>query len=267
MERAPSAWAKVAASAALTVGVSAAWMPLRDHLPNTDLALLLVLLVGALGWLSGRASALVAAICAAVAFDVLDTRPYGALTISRGEDVTTALALLLTGLLVGAGAARLARFHRSEDHRTDALAVMMEVSGLVATGEEHGLVTEAMRTELLRALDLASCEYHVGPPAGARPLVARDGRLVGLISSTGNGRVQIDLPVWSQGEIVAHYRLTPRRSSPTKDELRVALSLADQAGAAMSKESDPRPEPPAPQGNLRLLPASRPETAPPASLA
>jgi hypothetical protein len=91
--------------------------------------------------------------------------------------------------------------------------------------------------------------------------------LVGLISSSGKGHRQIDLPIWHQGEIVAHYRLTPGKSSPSKDELRVALSLADQAGAAMGNEDHPLPEPPDRSDKLRLIPAISPEEARPGSLA
>ena len=157
----------------------------------------------------GPTPSVLAAVAAAVAFDVMDARPYGALTMSRGADVTTALILLVTGLLIGAGAARLARYRRSQDNRSDALAVVMEASGLVATGEEQQLVTEALGTELCRALRLVACELDAAPPNGTRPSVARDGSLVGLLSPTGrDAPPAIDLPVWCQGEVVAHYRLT-----------------------------------------------------------
>jgi hypothetical protein len=247
-----SSWIKLVVAGALPLVISAAWIPLRDRLPNTDLALLLVLVIGTVGWLAGPLASLVSAVVAAVAFDVMDTRPYGALTMSRGVDITTALILLATGLLVGAGGARLGRYQKSGDQRTDALAIVMEASSLVATGEEQPLITEALGAELSRALDLVACEFHARPPNGTRPLVSRDGSLVGLLSPAGSGTsAQIDLPIWCHGQVVAHYRLTlgPRR--PSREELRVALSLADQAGAAMaSTHPDP---PPRPAQRLRLL--------------
>jgi K+-sensing histidine kinase KdpD len=225
-------------------------------LPDADLALVLVVVIATLGWLAGARAALISATCAAVAFDVLDTRPYGALTMTRGVDVATALILLATGLLVGAGAARLARYRTSEDHRSDALAVVMEASGLVATGEQHQLITEALREELLRALDLAACEFHSQPPTGTRPLVTREGGVVGLLSGPADQKAsQMDLPVWCQGQIAAHYRLTLGHKRPTPGELRVALSLADQAGAAMAN-INPLPPRPKEPGRLRLVPSS-----------
>lgn len=243
------------------LAVSAAWVPLRDRLPNTDLALGLVLLIGVAGWIAGPRASLLSAATAAASFDLIDTRPYGTLTISRGTDVTTALALLVTGLLVGMGAARLARYRRSEDGRSDALAVVMEASGLVATGEERRLITAALGAELLRSLELQGCEFHAEPPDGRRPSVARNGALVGLVTTpSGDAPEQIDLPVWSQGEVVGHYRLTVGRKRPTRDELRVALSLADQAGAAVAgQRSGPDLPPPAggPHPRLRLLNPTR----------
>lgn len=238
------------------VSASAAWVPLRDELPNTDLALALVLIIGVAGWLAGPRAALVSAAAAAASFDLLDTRPYGTLTISRGTDVTTALVLLVTGILVGAGAARLARYHRSEDDRTDALAVVMEASGLVATGGEDRLITAALASELKRSLELSGCEFHSEPPDGRRPSVARDGSLVGLVTTpSGEPSERLDLPIWSQGEVVGHYRLYIGKKMPSRDELRIALSLADQAGAALAGGGD-RSQPPR-GGRLRLLNPTR----------
>lgn len=251
-------WTELAVAGAVPVAVSAGWIPLRDRLPNTDLALVLVLVIATVGFLAGARQSLASAVAAAVAFDVLDTRPYGTITMSRGLDITTALILLATGLLVGAGGARLARYRKSEDHRADALAVVMEVSGLVATGEERQLITEALGAELLRTLELVAWEFHGRPPSGRRPSVARDGSLVGLLSPlSSHTSPQVDLPIWCQGEVVAHYRLTLGTKRPSQEELRVALSLADHAGAAMS-HTDPPPPPHAQSTRLRLLPSATP---------
>ena len=250
-----SSWPKLLLVSVLPVAVAAAWIPLRGQQPNTDLALLLVLIIAVVGWWAGPVASLASATTAAVAFDLLDTRPYGALTMSRGVDITTALILLATGLLVGAGAARLARYHKSQDHRSDALAVVMEASGLVATGQEQRLVTEALRAELLRALELVACDFHPEPPSGTRPSVARDGSLVGLLIATGNDESpRIDLPIWCQGEVVAHYRLALGANRPSTEELRMALSLADQAGAAMASADHNPPDRLERSAGLRLVP-------------
>jgi hypothetical protein len=246
-------WTRLALAGALPLAVAAAWIPLRDRLPNTDLALLLVLVIAMVGWLIGPAAAVCSAVVASVAFDVLDAPPYGALTMARGNDISTALILLATGGLVGAGAARLARYHDADGRRTDALAVVMEASRLTATGEEQRLVTAALGAELKRALQLVDWEVHCRPPSGTRPSVARDGQLVGLVGSVSSGTSpQIDLPIWRKGEVVAHYRLTLGPTRPSQAELRVAVSLADQAGAAMA-ETQPDPPPPSPRPPMLRL--------------
>jgi hypothetical protein len=134
--------------------------------------------------------------------------------------------------------------------------VVIEASGLVATGEDQQLITEALGEELLRALELGSCELHAEPPTGSRPTVSRDGSLVGLFRTETSSPPQIDLPVWSQGEVVAHYRLTLGPKRPSRQELRVALSLADQAGAAMANAGHHPPPPRGQAAPLRLLPST-----------
>ena len=71
--------------------VAAAWIPLRSDLPNTDVALLLVLCVGAVAMVGGRGRRWSERWRAATAFDLFDTPPYGQLYMTRGRDVVTTL--------------------------------------------------------------------------------------------------------------------------------------------------------------------------------
>jgi Domain of unknown function (DUF4118) len=243
-------WLGPLCAAAVAVAVAVAWMPVRERFPGTDLALLLVLVVGVCGWVFGVSAAALSALAAAVAFDVLDTRPYGNLAISRGSDAITAAFLLVTGLVVGVGAARLARYRRGAGRRRDYFAVVMEASDLAATGGGHRLVAEAIGAELTRALMLRGCDFCPLPPDGTRPCVARDGSLVGSIP-TGAARLSVlDLPVWSHGEVVGHYQMKLGDKVPSRAELRVAISLADQAGASFAGSESP--EPINPDGGRRL---------------
>jgi K+-sensing histidine kinase KdpD len=238
----------VAAGAVPAAG-SAAWIPIRDRLPNTDLALALVLILAGIGWRAGVRATAIGSLSAGLSFDLLATRPYGTLAISQGTDVLTALILVATGILVGLGASRLSRYHSSESSRADTLAIFMEASDLVATGQERKLVAAALATELQRELSLMDCLFVPEPPRGLHPTVARDGSLVGLVTSDPKRDRRIDLPIWSQGEVSGHYQLILGTRRPSREDLRMAISLADQAGAAMSA---PRPDPPPPV--LRALP-------------
>lgn len=49
---------------------------------------------------------------------------------------------------------------------------------------------------------------------------------------------EVDLPVRNQGLVLGHFLLTPRPVIPvTDEELRVAVAIADQVGAAISGSS------------------------------
>lgn len=78
----------------LPLGVAAAWIPLRATLPNTDVALLLVLAVGAVSLAGGRWASVIGSFGGAAAFDVFDTPPYGQLIQSRARDVVTTVVLV-----------------------------------------------------------------------------------------------------------------------------------------------------------------------------
>ena len=75
-------------------------VPVRSDLPNTDVALLLVLCVGAVAMVGGRQAVLVGSLAGATAFDYFDTSPYGQLFITRGRDIATTVVLVGASLLV-----------------------------------------------------------------------------------------------------------------------------------------------------------------------
>lgn len=238
-------------------GVAVAWVPLRHTLPNTDLALVLVVLIAGCGFLGGRAGTLVGAFGAGVSFDLLHTSPYGHLAITHGRDALTTALLVVAGLVVGEVAFRLGRYRQRAESEADAFALVTDAAGVVATGGETSLVLAAIATELQEGLGLGDCVYESGPPKGDVPFVARDGQLVRL-DDTAPARSPgaVDLPIWSSGEIVARFRLAFDESSPalTAARLQLAISLSDQAGAALSATPGPAPsEPSDRRRGLRLV--------------
>jgi hypothetical protein len=236
--------------------VALAWLPLRDRLPNTDLALVLVVVIAGVGFVAGRPGALMGALGAGVTFDLLHTRPYGHLAITHGRDVLTTAFLVVAGVAMGEVALRLARYRRVADSEADAFALVTDAAGLIATGGESRLVIEALSEELARGLKLLDCQLETGPPKGDVPFIARDGSLVRLDESGSRSpEPVIDLPVWTSGEIAAHFRLClgDEEGLPSKAQLRLAVSVADQAGAALSVRP-PTPPPDEPrQKKLRLV--------------
>jgi hypothetical protein len=81
------------------LAVAVVLLPLRGHIANTDVALLVLAVVGvaANGF---RAAGWLAAVSAAVWFDFFWTRPYAHLTITGRADIETFVLLLAVGVAV-----------------------------------------------------------------------------------------------------------------------------------------------------------------------
>jgi hypothetical protein len=237
------------------VAVAVAWLPLRPHLPNTDLALVLVVVVAGVGYLGGRPAAVLGAVGAGLSFDLLHTPPYGELAIHSGKDVLTTAFLVVAGLVMGEVASRLGRYRRKAEAEADAFALMTDAAGLVATGSEVGLVLEALAAELTSGLSLRECSFEDGPPTGDVPFVGRDATIVspdGLPPPGPEG--SLDLPIWSSGEIVGRFRmvLAPETAlGPAR--LQLAIGIADQAGAALHAQVPATPPEHPRRGGLRLV--------------
>lgn len=235
------------------VALSVAWLPLRAHLPNTDLALMLVVVVAGAGFLGGRPAVLLGAVGSGLTFDLLHTTPYGQLAIHSGRDVLTTTFLVVASLLMGEVTVRLGGYRRRAEAEADAFALVTHAAGLIAMGSEVGLVLEALISELTSGLSLVECTFEIGPPSGEAPFVGRDGTIVRLDDSASpEVEGPLDLPVWSSGEIVGHFRMV--RSPDTVLEvpqLQLAIGIADQAGAAMLAHIPPAGKPP--RRGLRLV--------------
>nr|BFE71952.1 hypothetical protein GCM10020092_052530 [Actinoplanes digitatis] len=80
--------------------VSAMLVPLRDRIENTDVALLLVVVVVAVAAFGNRPAGYLAALSAGVWFDFFFTAPYQRFTIGDGSDVETLVLLMAVGIAV-----------------------------------------------------------------------------------------------------------------------------------------------------------------------
>ncbi len=237
------------------VAVSVAWLPLRAQLPNTDLALVLVVVIAGAGSLGGRPAFALGAVGSGLSFDVLHTTPYGELAIHSGKDVLTTAFLVVAGALMGEVAFRLGRYRRRAEAEADAFALVTDAAGLVATGGESGLVIEALGAELASGLALRAWSFEMGPPTGEVPFVGRDGTVVRLDGSPLAGSEgSLDLPVWSSGEIVGRFRmvLAPQSTLGTA-QLQLAVGIADQAGAALHAQAPGSPPDQPRRRGLRLV--------------
>ncbi len=82
------------------LGAAAMLLPFPASWSNTNVALLLVVVVAGVAAIGSRVAGAVAAVCAAAWFDFFCTLPYYRFTIRGSADATTAVLLLATGLAV-----------------------------------------------------------------------------------------------------------------------------------------------------------------------
>jgi K+-sensing histidine kinase KdpD len=97
-------WA-LAAGLAGPLAASGGLLLFRASWSNTNAALLPVVVVVAVAAAGNRLAGALAAVGAAVWFDIFFTLPYYRLTIRSSDDITTAVLLLVTGLAVSQRAA------------------------------------------------------------------------------------------------------------------------------------------------------------------
>jgi hypothetical protein len=111
------------------LGICAALVPVRNDVANTNAALVLVLVVVAFAATGQRLAGVVSALSAGLWFDFFLTRPYESITINSGDDVETAVLLLI----VGVGVTELAVWGRRQ--QAQASRDQGYVAGIAAASE------------------------------------------------------------------------------------------------------------------------------------
>jgi K+-sensing histidine kinase KdpD len=99
----------LAAALAAPPAAAAALLPWRGNWSNTNVALLLMVVVVAVATIGSRRAGALAALGAAAWFDFFFTVPYDRFTIRSQADITTFVLLLVVGLAVSQLAARARR--------------------------------------------------------------------------------------------------------------------------------------------------------------
>jgi K+-sensing histidine kinase KdpD len=242
----------VAAAPVLPAGVAAAWTPLRQTLPNVDVALVLVLVVTAFGATRSRLAVVAAAASAALGFAFFDTAPFEHWTVSRQPDLETLAVLVVVGLITGELAVRWSFQRASVLAGGGDLGRVRDAAAMVASGEELVVVIGAVAEELIRLLGLKDCVYEAEERGVNMATVARDGTVtpvgqpaMGAVADrvhrarSGNWN-DVALPVWGFGQVLGCFVLSPTVGVPLNPErLVVAVTLADQVGSALMVQAPP----------------------------
>ncbi|GAA1889171.1 DUF4118 domain-containing protein [Asanoa iriomotensis] len=227
--------------AALVVpaAASAALVPARGHLDNTDIALVMVVVIVAVATAGRRAAGYLAAVSAGVWFEFFFTRPYHRFSIDESADVVTFVLLVLVGAAVTEIAVWGRRRHTAALRQEGYLHDIALAASVGATGGSSVELIKDVAAQLIQTLGLTGCRFQYGVAGvGNPPRLCRDGRLLvdrkPSNAPTLPAGVEIELLVESGGRLHGRYLLSaPAGTVATPEQRRVAVTLAAQVGAAL----------------------------------
>jgi K+-sensing histidine kinase KdpD len=221
--------------------VTIAVVPFRDDFANTNAALILVLVIVAVAAVASRVAGLLAALSAAVWFDLLLSQPYGQFTISDRTDVETAVLLLAVGVGVTQLAVWGRRQHALAHRDAGYLDGIRAAAEAVATGTSSGDLIEEVTRQLTRVLGLRACHFEYGVAGLGQPARLRDdGRVEWHRKEWDVDReglpvdTEIELLAESGGRLQGRFLLSAAPGQhPSIAQRLVAVTLAAQVGASL----------------------------------
>lgn len=232
----------VTVAAVVPIGACAILALFRDSVVTTNAALVLVLLVVAAASTGIRWAGIVAALTSAAGFDYFLTAPYHTLNIADSADLETAVLLLL----VGAAVTEVALWGRREQAKASKeqgyLDGVLGTAATVAAGRSSSdeLVNRVCE-QIVGVLQIDDCRFDPAHRSGLPSLepsgtVTRGGHQVSVARQGLPTDSNIALAVRSGGSVYGHFVLTAstRVVRPSTEQLRVAVTLADQVGAALA---------------------------------
>ncbi len=231
----------VAAGLLGPLALAAVLTPFRAHFPNTDAALAMLLVVVAVAAAGNRLAGYLAALSAAVWFDFFLTRPYERFSINRQTDIETTVLLLVIGVAVTELAVWGRRQHAAASRRAGYLDGISTTAAAVAAGEGPSELIQEVSSQLTRVLSLLSCRWQYGVAGVGHPARLRhDGQVTtgeqvrDAVSAGLPPDTETELLVESGGLLQGRFLIMPVPGSrPTREQLLVAIALADQVGAAL----------------------------------
>jgi Domain of unknown function (DUF4118) len=212
---------------------------LRELLANTSAALMLVLVVVAVGVSGDRVAGVLAALSAAAAFDFFLTVPYYQFAIFDRDDVETAVLLLAIGIAVTEISQWGRRQQLASTRREGYLSGVAHAARMAADGSSAEDLIATVERMITDVLDLDDTHYEAPtghrPEPTDRPVLDRDGtvRWRGhTVDVAREGLTTMDtteLPAGRDGE-GGRFLLTAtsRVRRPNREQLLVAVTLAEQ---------------------------------------
>jgi Domain of unknown function (DUF4118) len=232
--------AAIAAALIAPLAAAAVLLPFRASWPNTNVALLLVVVVVAVAAIGNRVAGAIAAIGAAVWFDFFFTLPYERFTIRSSADVTTFVLLLVVGVAVSQLAAYARRLKVVAIIDAGYLAQIHQTAALSQTARGPDTVVDHVRQQLIGLLDLQECRFEYGSLLGHPPRLEPDGTVAAArgrwdVEKAGLPGEEVELRVFGGGQYFGRFMIRANPGSrPSLQARLVAVTLADQAGRALT---------------------------------
>ena len=232
--------AALAAALVAPLAAAAILVAFRSSWPNTNVALLLVVVIVAVAAIGNRVAGAIAAIGAAVWFDFFFTLPYERFTIRSSADVTTFVLLLVAGVIASQLAAHARRLKVVAISDERYLAQIHQAAVLAQTAKSPDAVVDHVADQLAGLLDLQACRFGYGNLLGHPPRLQPDGTVLAGrgrwdVETVGLPAGEIELRVFGNGQYYGRFMMRPNPSSrPSLQARLVAVTLADQAGRALA---------------------------------
>ena len=183
-------------------------VPFRDHLPNADMALALVVPVLVAAIVGGRIAGAASAVVSALTFDFVFTQPYLSLRIASKDDVATFVVLLIVAMVAAEVGIRGRRGGVAARESRSELDRLLRVAELSARGADVDDVVMSARAELIGLFGLDECVYQAERSGPELPRLGNRGALEGtrlvawgdFLLPTGGVEVPVpdDAPVYDR---------------------------------------------------------------------
>jgi K+-sensing histidine kinase KdpD len=242
MERHRSALIVAAAVAPLLC--CAGLVAFRESVTTATDALVLVLIVVGAAATGDRLAGIVAALSAGAWFDVLLTEPYGQFSIHDPNDIEVTVLLVLVGVAVTEIALWGHRQQARASRREGYLDGVLGTSNIIALREASPeALIDHVAHQIVTVLGIDDCRFIRGPGPGPQDAsLDHDGYLTrrgSRVNVERNGLPTdelISLVVRQGGVVHGQFVLTAatRVARPSAVQLKVAVLLADQVGAALT---------------------------------
>jgi Domain of unknown function (DUF4118) len=214
-------------------------VPFRDHLPNADMALALVVPVLLAAIVGGRIAGAATAVVSALTFDFVFTQPYLSLRIASKDDVATFVVLLIVAMVAAEVGIRGRRGGVAARESRSELDRLLRVADLSARGADVDDVVMSARAELIGLFGLDECVYQAERSGPELPRLGNRGALEGarlvawgdFLLPTGG----VEVPVMGRGRELGRLVLYASEATRASIEKRlVAVAIADELGLTLA---------------------------------